>query len=87
MCSSDLPPFSFDHPSDAILPAYRSVNAGMAFDFDMRPVTVQVRGAILNLFNRRNVYDWSLQEFDGAYEIVPRTLPGRRPALSIKLVY
>ena len=83
----DITPFSLENPSKPMLPAYYSVNLGLAYDLELSPVEVQFRAALLNVFDRENVYDWSVQQEDGGFAPVARTLPGRRPALSVRVVY
>ncbi len=82
-----IPPFSLEDPSRETLPAYYSVNLGLAYNADFSALEVQIRAAILNVLDRQNVYDWSVEQENEEFRAVPRTLPGRRPAVSVRLMY
>ncbi|MEX0822523.1 MAG: carboxypeptidase-like regulatory domain-containing protein [Rhodothermales bacterium] len=84
---SAFPPFDLDHPEKHALPAYLDLDLGLTYDLSVRPLTVRVSALIANVFDRHNVYDWSLEASGDRYRTVDRSLPGRRPVLSIRLAY
>lgn len=80
-------PFTLDDPSALKVPIYYGVDVGATYDVTWDPVTLRVRAVLANVLDRRNVYDRSLEPAKDAFQTVDRSLPGRRPVLSIRLVY
>lgn len=82
-----FPPFDLDEPGEATLPAYFDVDVGLTYDVQWKPVTLRIHAAVINVLDRHNVYDWSLEPAESRYANLDRSLPGRRPVLSLRLMY
>ena len=90
--------FAFDTPSDATVPAHHELDLGVSFTHAFGAVrlgtpTVAARVDVLNVLDRDNVLDWSLQGSEAAagtstgtsYVPLTRYLPGRSVRLSLQL--
>ena len=82
-----LDPYQLDDPSDHALPAHTQLGVGLSYRYSWQGVTLQARANVSNVLDRNNVFDWGLQPTDDGYEKTTRTLPGRRPTLSITVQY
>ena len=82
-------PFNLDHPTGDKLPAYYQIDAGVAYEYDLAGAAIQLRADVINLLDRRNLIDWSLQRpsHSNILEKVERRLPGRSVALSLRVSY
>ena len=85
--SADYGTFDLSDPSRQTLPPLYQVDLGLSYEHRWQGVSVRVRAELLNVFDRRNTFDWSLREVGGRYERLARTLPGRHPALSLRIGY
>lgn len=82
-----LDPYPLDDPSDHTLPAHTQLGVGLSYRYTWQGVTLHTRADVSNVLDRHNVFDWGLQPTDDGYEKTTRTLPGRRPTLSITVQY
>jgi hypothetical protein len=77
-------------PGGAGRPAILETDVGVSWSTRAGPYTLEVGAAVQNVFNRRNVLDYSLFRAvdvasEVAYEQVPRFLPGAMPSLSLRV--
>lgn len=82
-----LVPYDLDDPSAQTLPAHRALGLGLSYAYSWQGVTLQARADVSNVLDRRNVFDWGLQPTESGFAKTARTLPGRRPTLSITVQY
>ncbi len=78
-------------PGDALRPAILETDVGVTWTTRIGPWQAEVGAAVQNVFNRRNVLDYSLirpttAASEAAYERVPRYLPGALPSLSVRIL-
>ena len=83
----DYAPFDLNDPSRQRLPPLYQLDLGLSYERTWHDVSVRVQAELLNVLNRRNAFDWSLRKTGGRYERIARTLPGRHPALSVRIGY
>ncbi|NNE34495.1 MAG: TonB-dependent receptor plug domain-containing protein [Rhodothermales bacterium] len=82
-----FPPFNLKEPqSHRPAPIYR-VDVGVSYERPVAESIVRLRLDILNVLNRNNVLDWSLQQSGGGsqFEIDRRTLPGIQPVIALEV--
>jgi hypothetical protein len=77
-------------PGRAARPAILETDVGVTWSTRVGAWTAEVGAAVQNVFDRRNVLDYSLFRAvdvsgEQAYEQVPRFLPGAMPSLSLRL--
>ncbi len=82
---SNLEAYDLNHPSAQHLPPSYRLDAGIAFEHTWLGTTVALQAFVVNLLDRANVYDWSLQPVDGLPDKVARTLPGRHASISFQV--
>lgn len=75
-----------DPGRETLPPSYR-IDAGVTYERSAGPLDVQARFFVVNVLDRENVYDWSLEHSDAELATVPRRLPGRQPIFSLRLTY
>lgn len=80
-----LAPFDLDHPEDHILPATYTLDLDLTLVRALAGTVVEVRGLVANVLDRRNVYDWSLTATGEGTAVLPRLLPGRHYAFSLRV--
>ena len=86
-------PLAFDlidlnRPADQVVPPYYRLDAGVTFARSWGRTTVQLRAFVVNVLDRNNVYDWSIEETPTGEEArIDRTLPGRHPVFSLRFDY
>lgn len=78
-------------PGEAPRPAILETDLGVTWTTRMGPWRAEIGAAIQNVFNRRNVLDYSLIQPTSvvnaaSYERVPRYLPGAMPSLSVRIL-
>jgi hypothetical protein len=78
-------------PGDAPRPAILETDVGLTWTTRVGPWRAEIGAAVQNVFNRRNVLDYSLFRpldvaSDAAFDQVARYLPGAMPSLSIRLL-
>ncbi len=78
-------------PGDAPRPAILETDIGITWTAQMGPWRAEVGAAVQNVFNRRNVLDYSLfrasaAASDASYVQMPRYLPGALPSLSVRIL-
>ncbi len=77
-------------PGDVTRPAILETDVGVTWSRRVGPWTAEFGAAVQNVFNRRNVLDYSLFRpvdvaSEAAYDQVARYLPGAMPSLSLRL--
>ena len=80
----DLTPFDLDAPDRHRLSPYYRLDLGLSFEHAWDVGDVRVRLAALNVLDRRNVYDLSLEPRQDGTDSIDRLLPGRHVALSVR---
>lgn len=84
--SAYLATYAAEDPGSDALPPYLRLDAGLTYRRQVGGVDVQIRAAVLNVLDRANVYDRTLERTeDGRLIPLPRTLPGRQPALFVRI--
>src|SRR5690606_33087813 len=78
-------PFDLDRPEDHALPATYTLDLDLTLVRAVAGTVVEVRGLVANVLDRRNVYDWSLEPAGDGVAALPRTLPGRHLAFSLRV--
>ncbi len=79
--------FDLQHPEDHRLPAYLRFDLGLTYHQTLGNADLHVQAFLVNLFDRQNVYDLSLDTTGPSVQTVPRRLPGRYPSLSVRVDY
>ena len=74
-------------PADQKVPAYYRLDAGVTYAQSWGRSTVQVRAFVVNIMDRNNVYDWSIEQAEAGETRLERTLPGRHPVFSLRVDY
>ncbi|MDZ4698809.1 MAG: carboxypeptidase-like regulatory domain-containing protein [Rhodothermales bacterium] len=72
-------------PGDEGVPAYLTFDIGLTYEQRVGPTWVRFRATVLNLYDRQNVYDYSIEQNGDVFDRVPRVLPGRQVVLSLRL--
>ncbi len=80
-------PFDLNDPSEPVLPPSYRIDPGLTYDWSWDRLTLHLRAVIVNVLNRNDVFDWSLEQGAADYTRVPRSLPGRRPVFSLHVTY
>jgi hypothetical protein len=80
-------PFDLDDPSMPLLPPSYRIDPGITYDRSWGRMRVEVRAVVVNILDRNDVFDWSLEEGGDGYDRVARALPGRRPVFSLNVTY
>ncbi len=78
-------------PEDAPRPAILETDVGVTWTTRVGPWTTELGAAVQNVFNRRNVLDYSLAQTGSVansteYEQAPRYLPGALPSISFRII-
>ncbi len=81
----DARPYDLDHPDDHVRPSHFRLDVGLTYTHAWRDATVHLNAYLVNVLNRRNVYDWSLEDTSAGVGTVPRVLPGRYPVFSLRV--
>ncbi len=80
--------FDLSRPSEQKVSPYYRLDAGFTYTRTWSRSTVQLRAFVVNLLDRNNVYDWSIEEPPtGGEARVERTLPGLHPVFSLRFDY
>ncbi len=80
-------PFDLHQPADQVRAPYTRLDAGLAYERSWGRASVQLRAFVVNVLDRRNVFDWSLEQTDAGLSRMARTLPGRHPVFAVRLGY
>lgn len=85
--SDSIGNYSFANPENDRLSPFHQFDFSFVYKPALRVVDLELRLDLINLLNRRNTIDWSLQPEDGSgeYQIKDRTMPGFTPSISIEL--
>jgi hypothetical protein len=68
-----------------VRPAIIDVDLGISWERELLGTRLEVGASVLNLIDRRNVLDYGLRrQPDGGYTMVPRFLPSRQPAVTVR---
>ncbi len=79
--------YALDAPSShALAPLYR-LDAGLSYARQWGGVRVMARAHVINVLDRANAFDWRLSPTDAGLARAVRTLPGRRPVVSLTVGY
>ncbi|MCS4116129.1 hypothetical protein GGP49_003080 [Salinibacter ruber] len=80
--------YDLDRPGDQRLAPYSRLDLGLSAKTTIQALTVEAQATLVNVFNRHNTFDWSLNPA-GSRPTSPvrRTLPGRRLFVSLGLQY
>jgi len=70
--------FNLARPGDQVLAPFSQFDVGLKMERRIRGVTVEARLNLVNVFDRANPFDWSVDTSGIRAERVARTLPGRR---------
>jgi hypothetical protein len=81
--AADLGTVNLDRPGAQRLAPYSRLDAGVRAERTLGGVTLSTRIQVLNVLDRANAFDASLDPPTGAR--VPRTLPGRRLYVSLQM--
>jgi hypothetical protein len=79
--------YDLTRPSEQVVPAYYRLDAGLTYERTWARATVSMQAFIVNVFDRNNVYDWSLEQNERGVARLARALPGRHPVFSIRFSY
>lgn len=83
--------FSFDTPGNDRMSPFHQLDLSLIYKPSLQFMDMEIRMDLINLLNRRNTIDWSLQPLQpgesNQYEIKKRTMPGLNPSLSIQLEF
>jgi hypothetical protein len=64
------------------------VDLGLTWQRDVGTTRMELGASMLNVIGRSNVLDYGLRRgADGTHTMVPRFLPMRQPALTVRLLY
>lgn len=77
-------PFDMSDPASHVLPSQHFLDAGVTFKYSAGFGNLQIRAHVANILDRKNVYDWSLENYYDQLSTIERTLAGRFPSLSIR---
>lgn len=80
-------PFVLNNPSEDKLPPIYQIDASVSYERAFKDVQVQLRADVLNLLDRENVVDWSLNSVDGteSFTKLDRIMPGITTAISLRV--
>ncbi len=74
-------------PAAHEVPPYYRLDAGLTYTCSLGRTVLRVQAYVVNLFDRRNVYDRRLEQTTQGTVAVDRRLPGRYPMLALRLDY
>jgi len=78
--------YTFKSPEDDRLSPFHQLDVSFIYRPSLSVVDLELRADLINLLDRRNTLDWSLQpNQSGGYDIKKRTMPGLNPSLSIRI--
>jgi outer membrane receptor protein involved in Fe transport len=82
-------PFDLANPSKDRLPPYIQVDTGIAFEHPIAGASVQIRANVLNVFDKKNVVDWSLFRSgdQGGLQNTERRMPGITTVLTFRVKF
>lgn len=78
-------PFDLTQPGEHDLPPFYRLDTGLTFEREVKGLKLQARLFILNVLDRHNIYDWSVEQTETGAAPIARTLPGRHPAFTLRL--
>ncbi len=84
---SGFGPHDLSDPARTVLPPYLRLDAGITYRRSVGAATLHLRAFVLNLLDRRNVYDQSLETSSSTTSAFPRLLPGRQPVVGVRVEY
>lgn len=81
--------YSFLNPDKDSLSSFHQLNTSLVFKPSLGFSDLELRLNLINILNRHNVIDWSLQPTgnEGQYDIRNRTMPGFNPSVSIQFKF
>ena len=75
------------NPEDDIVPDYMRLDFGIRYIWEGKGFKSRLRFSVLNILDRTNVYDYSIDAGQQDYARIPRSLPGRQFSLSMRVEY
>lgn len=87
--AGDTRDLSYDltRPGNQVLSPFSRLDLGLSAETRLRTFTLEARLNLVNVFDRHNAFDWSLDPTGAGPAPVRRTLPGRRLFVSFGLKY
>jgi hypothetical protein len=82
-----LPPFDLSRPGDQTLDPFSRLDLGLDGETTVGGVTLEAQIHLVNVLDRHNPFDWSLDPTGSQLTPVRRTLPGRRLFVLLGLRY
>ncbi|MEF8817527.1 MAG: carboxypeptidase-like regulatory domain-containing protein [Salinibacter sp.] len=83
----DFAPYDLRRPGDQVLAPFSRIDLGLTAQTTFRSLTAEARLNLVNVLDRHNAFDWSLDPTGSRPTPVRRTLPGRRASLLLELRY
>jgi len=80
-------PYDLSRPGDQVLAPFSRLDLGLSAETTVRGLTLDARLNLVNVLDRHNAFDWSLDPTGAGTTPVRRTLPGRRLFVSVGLKY
>ena len=77
----------FQNPEEDTIPQYKRLDVGARYRVDLADAGIEMRIMVINALDTNNIYDYSVESDGQQYNILPRTLPGRQLALSLRVDY
>ena len=78
--------YNFQTPEDDRMSPFHQLDLSFIYRPEITFMDLELRADLVNLLDRRNTLDWSLQPNpSGGYDIKKRTMPGLNPSLSIRV--
>ena len=82
-----LPPFDLSRPGDQTLDPFSRLDLGLKGETKILGMTLEGQVSLINVLDRHNPFDWSLDPTGSQPTPVRRTLPGRRLFVLLGLRY
>ena len=80
--------YNFQTPENDRMSPFHQVDLSFIYRPEVQFMDLELRADLINLLDRRNTIDWSLQpNQSGGYDIKKRTMPGLNPSLSIRMSF
>ena len=85
---------NFRNPEDDRLSAFRQLDLSLIYQSEIGSANLDIRLDLINVLNRRNTIDWSLQpesmlsanrQQEENYEVRERQMPGFYPSISVEV--
>ena len=80
-------PYDLSRPGDQVLAPFSRLDLGLSAETTLRTLTLEARVNLVNVLDRHNAFDWSLNPTGPRPSPIQRTLPGRRLFIAVGLKY